>query len=182
MKSAHAILAAPCVAFILFATAYAQTGPKSRGDPSTWITTDDYPPLAASERREGRVTARISIDATGRVSDCGVISSSSHADLDNQTCFLILRRARFTPAQDANGNAVPSIIARSIRWKLPDPEPTPAYDAPAYAAPAYSAPAPHNGPTDFTPAPPPASFSSKQMTEDMQRQAAELLARKQKPK
>ncbi|PXA83677.1 energy transducer TonB, partial [Nostoc sp. 3335mG] len=95
------------------------TPAKLRGDPSFGIGDDDYPPSAIRNNEQGVTGAAWDIDATGRVQNCRITSSSGFADLDQLTCTLITRRARYSPAKDAAGNAIPSQSARSIRWTIP---------------------------------------------------------------
>ncbi len=168
--------------FFLSGPANAQSGPRFRADPA-FMTEDDYPPLAARENREGRVSLGVGVDATGRVTSCSVLASSGHEDLDAQSCFLMMRRGRYAPARDAAGNSVPGRATQNIRWKLPEMDTPPAYtsSSPAYA-PAY-VPAPYTAPAPVVSSggqQAPAMSASQQMNADLQRNAAELLARKKK--
>lgn len=55
----------------------------------------------------------------GEVTACTIIDSSGNDELDNAACNAIIRRARFTPARDENGNAAPSSYSNKVRWVLP---------------------------------------------------------------
>ncbi len=94
-------------------------GVKPRGNPSEWLSSDDYPPGAQRDNAEGTTGFRLEIGADGKVSGCTVTSSSGNADLDAQACRLLPRRARFTPAKDASGNGLPSTYSGRTRWILP---------------------------------------------------------------
>ena len=95
---------------------YQPKAAKPKGDPSTWVTTDDYPPRALREMRGGSTGFRLSVDSTGRVTGCEVTSSSGSADLDQATCSYATRRARFFPGTDENGQPAASAYNGRVRW------------------------------------------------------------------
>lgn len=78
----------------------------------------DYPPEALAQRKQGITDFRLRISATGRVEDCRVERSSGSAALDEATCRVITRRARFRPGINAAGRPVPSIYTGMIHWTL----------------------------------------------------------------
>ncbi len=90
-----------------------------RGNPASWITSDDYPSRALRDEAQGRVTAAWDINAQGRAENCRIVSSSGNADLDEQTCVLVLRRARYQPALDAGGSPMRSTARQSWKWEIP---------------------------------------------------------------
>ena len=92
---------------------------KPRGNPAEWLSSDDYPASAQRDNAQGVTGFRLEVDANGRVTNCAVTSSSGNADLDAQTCKLLPRRARFTPAKDPAGNGLPSTYAGRTRWQVP---------------------------------------------------------------
>ena len=91
----------------------------AKGDPAQWVTSDDYPPAALREEREGVVRITWQINEQGRVENCSVVNSSGSPDLDDAACRLITRRGRYTPAKDESGNPMRSTDARTIRWQIP---------------------------------------------------------------
>jgi len=91
----------------------------AKGDPAQWVTSDDYPPAALREEREGVVRITWQINEQGRVENCSVVNSSGSPDLDDAACRLITRRGRYSPAKDENGNPTRSTDARTIRWQIP---------------------------------------------------------------
>lgn len=93
--------------------------PTPRGSPAAWITSDDYPSAARLQRRTGAVVVELTIAADGRVSGCDVTVSSGSDDLDNATCNLVSRRARFNPATNAKGEAVEAKLSQKFTWSLP---------------------------------------------------------------
>lgn len=91
----------------------------ARGDPSQWVTSDDYPPGALREEREGVTKVSWQINEQGRIENCQVVSSSGSPDLDETACRVLTRRGRYSPAKDENGNPIRSTQSRTIRWQIP---------------------------------------------------------------
>jgi len=98
------------------------------GAPARWlrgsITDRDYPDAAYERRISGTVFLRFVVDPTGRVSECTVTRSSGSRELDATTCRLILRRFRYRPARDAQGNSIASVVRGEHQWEV-GPEPPP---------------------------------------------------------
>lgn len=90
-----------------------------RGNPSSWVTSDDYPSRALREERQGTVGIRLAVGADGRATDCSVTSSSGHADLDAEACRLLMRRAKFKPAVGTDGNPMAWSWSSRFRWEIP---------------------------------------------------------------
>lgn len=95
------------------------TEPFPVGDPSEWVTSDDYPPEALRANAQGTVAFVLDVDASGKVSDCTVTSSSQSSILDQTTCALLRARATFRPARDASGNPVSGRYSTRVNWVLP---------------------------------------------------------------
>ena len=96
--------------------------PKSaqpKGNPANWATTNDYPTRALREEREGVTGFRVTVGTDGRATGCDVTSSSGSADLDQATCSNVMRRARFTPATDGEGNPTTGSYSSRVRWVIP---------------------------------------------------------------
>lgn len=94
-------------------------GVRTRGVRSDWITNDDYPPAAIRAEEQGTVAIAVAVDADGRVSSCTVTQSSGSAALDQATCRLYAKRARFDAARDDGGARVASTYRDRVRWQLP---------------------------------------------------------------
>jgi TonB family protein len=84
-----------------------------------WVTPDDYPARALRDNQQGTVRVKLEISATGAVSNCSVTQSSGYSALDEATCSLITRRARFTPALDNQGNPTTDSSEKQYNWSLP---------------------------------------------------------------
>jgi protein TonB len=81
------------------------------------IFTTDYPAAAVASRAQGRVVARYVVGPAGRVTECAILVSSGHAELDSTSCQLIEERFFFTPARDSAGNPVPHVLLQTLLWK-----------------------------------------------------------------
>lgn len=98
--------------------------PKPIGSLSGLITGDDYPRQAMERGEQGKVDILVRVDDQGSISDCIVEQSSGFSDLDARTCELIRERAKFKPALDPQGRAIPSEMRTQIGWSLRDgPQP-----------------------------------------------------------
>lgn len=91
----------------------------AKGNPGSWVSSDDYPPAALREERQGRVTIAFTINEQGRIENCRVTSSSGSPDLDEATCRLVTRRGRYSPAKDTAGNPIRQNASLPFRWVIP---------------------------------------------------------------
>lgn len=88
------------------------------GDLRGLISASDYPGVALQQLQSGTVTMVLLIDETGRVADCSLIETSGVAALDAQSCAIVTRRARLTPAVGADGKPRKSSFVQRIAWEL----------------------------------------------------------------
>jgi len=92
---------------------------RTKGDLRMLFSADDYPATAQRNGEEGTVQARLDVNSQGRVERCSIIRSSGSASLDQVTCDVLRKRARFAPARDADGKAVPdSVVTPPVTWRL----------------------------------------------------------------
>ena len=92
---------------------------QAKGNPQSWVTTDDYPASALRENRAGTVGLTWQINEQGRVENCSVTSSSGSPDLDETACKLVTRRGKYTPAKDQNGNFIRQTASLRFTWVIP---------------------------------------------------------------
>jgi TonB family protein len=126
---------------------------KPIGNPGSWIPQDGYPPAARATGEQGRVSFTLSIDDTGRVTDCKVTRSSESPLLDETTCNYMTANGRFEVPRNKKNKPTPSKWSSSMMWKLetpppPPPPPPPAANGaplPPAATPAKNTPAPIKG-------------------------------------
>ena len=86
---------------------------------ASYIADNDYPEAALRRNEQGTVGFELDVSPQGRVVQCRVIQSSGSPLIDAATCRVMVLRARFTPARDADGRAVPDTVTNHIRWFLP---------------------------------------------------------------
>ncbi|MDO7834226.1 energy transducer TonB [Sphingobium sp. HBC34] len=98
----------------------AATRASPRSAPGSWLSDADYPSRAQREERSGTAGFRLEIGADGRVTNCTITSSTGHADLDEATCRLLPKRARFKPAKGSDGAEMPDTYNGRITWRLPE--------------------------------------------------------------
>lgn len=85
---------------------------------NSWFTSSDYPKQAVKDERGGRVFYTVTVNSEGAVSHCEVSQSSGWSDLDQITCELIEKRARFIPAYDGLGTKIDAAHSGSQSWTL----------------------------------------------------------------
>jgi protein TonB len=92
---------------------------RAKGNLVSLFSTDDYPQSAIRNEEQGTTAVKLTIGPDGRVADCSITASSGSSALDNATCSILRRRARFSPAKDQAGNPISDSYSQRIRWELP---------------------------------------------------------------
>jgi len=94
--------------------------PIPKRSPGTWLSYSDYPSSMLRKELQGLVYFRVMIDAEGKPSSCHIQQSSRPEDFEKAVCRAIMRRARFEPALDADGEPMASYYRNTVRFTLPD--------------------------------------------------------------
>jgi TonB family protein len=115
-------LAAALLLGLACPAAAAKPQTSARANLAPYVSDQDYPEEAIRNNEQGTVQFRLDVGSDGRVSGCTVISSSGSPLLDATTCRLMRERARFEPARNARGKAVPDQVTSRLKWKLPEAE------------------------------------------------------------
>jgi protein TonB len=102
------------------AAPFKPVGAMPRGNPAKWVSNDDYRSRWIREGLTGSARFSLSIDATGRVTGCTITRSTGHAALDEATCELVTKRARFDAARDSSGKPVAGTYANTVKWTIPE--------------------------------------------------------------
>jgi protein TonB len=68
----------------------------------------------AADRGYGYLLLTVSV--AGRVSDCSVLQSTGDAEVDQALCDLMIRRSRWAPAQDRQGNPISVKVRYTATW------------------------------------------------------------------
>jgi outer membrane biosynthesis protein TonB len=87
-------------------------------NPSGWLFASDYPSGLAARGAESVVEVRLLVDAAGRVTKCTPLSHFDEPEFNRVSCARITERARFEPAELADGTKVPSYFTRRIVFRM----------------------------------------------------------------
>jgi TonB family protein len=58
----------------------------------------------------------LTVGESGRVTDCSVLQSTGDAEVDRALCSLMIRRSRWSPARDRQGNPVTVKVRYTATW------------------------------------------------------------------
>jgi TonB family protein len=86
-------------------------------NPGSIITASDYP--ASNHDKEGTTRFDLIVGPDGKPVSCTTTQSSGHAVLDQTACNAFMKRARFSPAKNANGAFTTGRYRGSVTWKAP---------------------------------------------------------------
>jgi outer membrane biosynthesis protein TonB len=119
---------------LLFLASTAVTGlptkPMATVAPETW-----FPASVLSKAEQTRATSTtfdIAIDNEGRVVGCEIIVRSGVDAIDKRVCLAVVAKAKFKPAKDVQGNAVPSVIRERLIWRPTSTGESSWFEAPDY--------------------------------------------------
>jgi hypothetical protein len=87
-------------------------------NPSDWLFASDYPGDMLRSGKESEVVARLLIDAAGKITKCTSLSHFNEVEFNRITCANIIKRARFEPAELADGTKVPSYMVRRVIFRI----------------------------------------------------------------
>lgn len=97
---------------------------RAKANLASFVKDADYPQMALDRGETGETRFALLVDETGKVADCTVVETSGIPTLDAQTCGVIMERARFSPAIDADGRPTRDSLTSRIRWVMDPPEKT----------------------------------------------------------
>lgn len=98
----------------------AKVPPRPIGSPANWATTSDYPSDALRAGQGGSVRFLLIVGADGMPTRCSIARSSGVPQLDAVTCQLAMRRARFKPAENGEGQPIAGYYVNRVRWIIPE--------------------------------------------------------------
>ena len=87
-------------------------------DVSRWFSANDYPAGEAREGKESEVRVRLLVDAAGNVSKCTSLSHYEEPEFNRIVCDKFMKRAKFQPAELANGTKVSSYYINRVVFRL----------------------------------------------------------------
>ena len=85
-----------------------------------WFEFRDYPMKSFERKFEGVTRFDLLIDPQGRVAGCTVTGPSGDPQIDKATCFLSMKRAKFRPARNSEGQPVWGTYRTQAVWTLPE--------------------------------------------------------------
>lgn len=91
-----------------------------QGDVLSFFTSDDYPSDALHDNAQGKSRIRFWVGTDGKISRCTILESSGSSSLDSKSCFVLISRARLTPAKGKDGKAMESISVAEVNWRIPN--------------------------------------------------------------
>ncbi len=117
--------------FVLFLLAAADDGTTPRigkpvGDISRWFNERDYRDLQG----RGAVRFKVLFSKEGVPTRCTIEASTGNAEVEALACRRVHERFRFQPSHDTDGQQVPHVFVRSVKFGRFD---SPAFDAAAQA-------------------------------------------------
>lgn len=86
--------------------------------PQRWIKSKDYPTDLLRKGNQGIVNFRVIVNPEGEVESCHIQESSRPEGFDTAVCTQISRRAKFTPALDAEGKAITSYYTNKVTFQI----------------------------------------------------------------
>lgn len=87
-------------------------------NPRKWLFTNDYPDALIARGKQSDVAVRLLIDASGKLTKCTSLSHFDEKEFNRITCEAITKRARFEPAELADGTKVPSYYTRRVLFRI----------------------------------------------------------------
>jgi hypothetical protein len=87
-------------------------------DPARWFSSSDYPREFVVRGQESVVKVRLLVDATGRVTKCTSLSHFEEPRFNEIVCAKFTARARFEPAELADGTKVPSYYVNKVVFRI----------------------------------------------------------------
>jgi hypothetical protein len=86
--------------------------------PDKWINSSDYPEKMLMARQPALVNFRLSIGPDGIPTGCHIQATTRPKEFDNAVCKSIMRRARFSPALDAQGQPLASYYQNNVHFRI----------------------------------------------------------------
>lgn len=84
----------------------------------SWVSDTAYPMRARAKRMQGTTEFAVDVSPDGRAHHCTIVRSSGHRLLDEETCKIVEKRARFRPAMLDRWTLWASYTDRVV-WRLP---------------------------------------------------------------
>jgi hypothetical protein len=86
--------------------------------PWAWFDPSDYPRDMLVRGQESVVKVRVLVDAAGRVTNCTSLSHFKAPEFNKIVCDRFTAKARFEPAELADGTKVPSYYVNKVKFRI----------------------------------------------------------------
>jgi len=83
-----------------------------------WFSSRDYPTAMLVESKISEVKVRLLVDAAGKVTQCTSLSNFDAPTFNRVVCDTFMKRAKFQPAELADGTKVPSYYINRVLFKI----------------------------------------------------------------
>ena len=90
--------------------------PVPLSNPGRWAIPEDYPLKALKRGQQAIINFRLSVDATGKATECEIQRAYANELFVTKTCDILMARASFEPAISAEGQPIASYFVSSVRW------------------------------------------------------------------
>ena len=90
--------------------------PEPANNPSYWVTSLDFPGKSSQAGHNGLVRFRLDVDPAGRPTGCRILYRTNPDEFADLSCKLLLERARFKPALNAQAKPVKWFYINTIQW------------------------------------------------------------------
>lgn len=85
---------------------------------SQWFKANDYPADMMRQGKESVVKVRLLVDASGKVTKCTSLSHFDAPQFNKLVCANFMKRAKFEPAELADGTKVPSYYINNVVFRM----------------------------------------------------------------
>ena len=92
---------------------------RHRGSPGSWVNQHDYPKEMLSESQPALVQFRLNVSETGKPTACHIQKTTRPEEFDDAVCKSLMKRARFSPALDKDGQPIASFWINTVVFQLP---------------------------------------------------------------
>jgi Gram-negative bacterial TonB protein C-terminal len=87
-------------------------------NPGNWMSSGDYPIKMLRAGQPAIVEFRLDVDETGRATGCHIQQTTRPKEFDRAVCSAIMRKAKLSPALDAQGQPMKSYYQSTVRFQI----------------------------------------------------------------
>jgi hypothetical protein len=87
-------------------------------NPQQWFSVSDYPRDLRRQNKVSEIKVRLLVDAAGNPTKCTSLSNFDEPKFNELVCGIFMKRAKFEPAEFADGTKVPSYYINRVVFRL----------------------------------------------------------------